>query len=62
MNPKLEKSFTLVCRTCRNESIDIYHIAIWSIFMPYYYLEKFSVFGQKVENELEIWKKLSITL
>ena len=30
--------------------------------MPYYYLEKIYVFGQKVENELEIWKKLSITL
>ena len=45
MIPKFEKSFPLVCRACRDESIDIQHIDIWSIFIPRYSFEYFSVFG-----------------
>ena len=55
-NLKFENVFhKFICRACWDESIDIQHIAIWSIFTPLYSFEykffgfqtKFSVFSQK---------------
>ena len=54
MIPNFKKSFLLVCRACRVESIDISYIALGLIFTRYEY---FSVFGQLFENEIQIWKK-----
>ena len=59
---EIRYSFPLVCKARWDESIDVYHIAIWSIFTPLYSFEKISVFNQKFENKFKIHKKLSISL
>ena len=60
---RLWKSFSLVCRACRDETIDIKHIVIWSIFMPRYSFEYFFWFWAKnSKTNPKFWKKFSISL
>ena len=42
---KICKKLSLVCRACQNESIDIQHIALWSIFTPTISSNIFCFFG-----------------
>ena len=51
---KLENAFQLVFRACRDESIDVQHIALWSIFTPLY---SFDFFFSVVCQKIELWKK-----